>query len=273
MDNPTTRLRRAGAQAGLILLLAALAETASAQPRYTVQWGDTLTGIASRHGTTVPALARLNRLDPTNLLLSGTSLRLPGTGGPASGTHVVRPGETLSAIAASYGTSVTSLVLANNLESANLILVDARLRIPRSSSQPALAGSGPASSWRMTEAIDLWSARYGVDPSLSRAVAWMESGFQTDITSTADAWGVMQVTPDAWAFVEEVLLGAKVPRTAEGNVMVGVAYLAHLLKQVGGNERLAVAAYYQGLRSVRTQGLFRETRAYVADVLALKGRV
>jgi N-acetylmuramoyl-L-alanine amidase len=273
MDNSTPRLRRAGAQVGLILLLAALAESASAHPRYTVQWGDTLTGIASRHGTSVSALARLNGLDPTNLLLSGTSLRLPSSGADAAGTHVVRAGETLSGIAARYGTSVAALVQANGLASANLILAGAPLRIPGSSPQSELAGAGPKSAWGITAAIDFWSGEYGVDPRLSRALAWMESGFQTNVTSTASAWGVMQVTPDAWVFVEEVLLGARVPHTAEGNVRVGVAYLGHLLRQVGGNERRALAAYYQGLRSVRTEGLFPETRNYVADVLALKGRV
>ena len=274
MDNPTPRLRRAGAQAGLILLLAALAESASAQSHYTVQWGDTLTGIASRHGTNVSTLARLNGLDPTNILLSGTSLQLPEVATGATGTHMVSQGETLSGIAARYGTSVASLVQANGLASANLIVAGSRLQIPGSASpQPELAGAGPDSSWGITSALDFWSSQYGVDPRLSRALAWMESGFQTDITSSASAWGVMQVTPDAWAFVEEVLLGVRVPHTAEGNVRVGVAYLGHLLRQVGGDERLALGGYYQGLRSVRTRGLFPETRSYVADVLALKGRV
>jgi soluble lytic murein transglycosylase-like protein len=64
-----------------------------------------------------------------------------------------------------------------------------------------------------------------------------------------------------------------VPRTAEGNVRVGVAYLAHLLRQVGGDEYLALGAYYQGLAGVRAHGLLPETRRYVADVLALKSRV
>jgi LysM repeat protein len=273
MNLRTTRLRRAGALSGLTLLLAAFAQSAPAQQRYTVQWGDTLTGIASRHSTTVGALARLNRIDPTNILLSGTTLRVPGAGVSAlAGSHLVQPGETLSGIAARYGTSVASLAGANGLASANLIVAGTRLRVPAHSGA-APAGAGPATSWSITGAIDYWSGQYGVDPRLSRALAWMESGYQTDVTSTADAWGVMQVTPAAWAFVEDVLLGTRVPRTAEGNVRVGVAYLAHLLGRVGGNERLALGAYYQGLRSVRAHGLFGETRRYVADVLALKGRV
>ena len=125
----------------------------------------------------------------------------------------------------------------------------------------------------MANTIDYWSRYYGIDPRLVRALAWMESGYQTQIVSPAGARGVMQVTRGAWAFVEEVLLGVRVPRTPVGNVRVGVAYLHHLLGEFGGDERLALGAYYQGLRGVRTQGLLPETRRYVANVLALKGRV
>ena len=256
-----------------MFLLAALVESANAQPRYTVRWGDTLTGIASRHGTTVPALARLNRLDPSNILLSGATLRLPETGGARNRSHFVRRGETLSGLAFSYKTTVTALVEANGLASANLIFAGTYLRIPGSSMARPLAGAGPATSWKIASTIDYWSLYYGVDPRLARALAWMESGYQTQIVSPAGAWGVMQVTPSAWAFVEDVLIGARVPRTSAGNVRVGVAYLRHLLAEFGGDERLALGAYYQGLRGVRTQGLLPETRRYVADVLALKHRV
>jgi soluble lytic murein transglycosylase-like protein len=64
-----------------------------------------------------------------------------------------------------------------------------------------------------------------------------------------------------------------VPRTPEGNVTVGVLFLRHLLRQFGGDERLALAAYFQGARAVRERGLFPETRAYVEAIRALKGRV
>jgi hypothetical protein len=52
-----------------------------------------------------------------------------------------------------------------------------------------------------------------------------------------------------------------------------VALLHHLIGAFGGNESRAVAAYYQGERSVRTRGMLPETRWYVADVMALRGRV
>jgi LysM repeat protein len=52
-----------------------------------------------------------------------------GGGGSGSGTHRVRPGETLSRIAARYGTTVDSLVALNGLSSANRILPGQSLRV------------------------------------------------------------------------------------------------------------------------------------------------
>src|SRR5437870_7516220 len=118
--------------------------------------------------------------------------------------------------------------------------------------------------------LDTWAARYGVDRKLVRAVAWMESGFQTNLTSAAGAWGVMQILPSTWSYVETVLLGHTVPHTASGNIRVGVLYLRQLLREFGGDERKALAGWYQGPASVRKLGVLRETKVFVANVLALR---
>lgn len=52
---------------------------------YSVKPGDTLGEIASAHGTTVNALAELNRLENKNLIFVGQSLTLPSTGGTSTG--------------------------------------------------------------------------------------------------------------------------------------------------------------------------------------------
>jgi hypothetical protein len=118
--------------------------------------------------------------------------------------------------------------------------------------------------------LDSWAGHYGVDRRLVRAVAWMESGYQTDLTSSVGAWGVMQILPGTWSYVETVLIGSKVPRTASGNIRVGVVYLRQLLREFGGSKRQALAAWYQGPMSVRKQGAIRETKVFVANVLALR---
>jgi soluble lytic murein transglycosylase-like protein len=113
---------------------------------------------------------------------------------------------------------------------------------------------------------------YGVDVRLVRALAWWESGFNNSLVSSAGARGVMQVTPATWSYAELVLVGHQIPNTVSGNVQVGVAFLNHLLREFDGDVRLALAAYAQGPQSVRRHGLFRETRQYVAGVLALSRR-
>jgi Transglycosylase SLT domain len=83
----------------------------------------------------------------------------------------------------------------------------------------------------------------------------------------------MQLLPSTWDYVETVLLGHKVAHTADGNVQIGVAYLHHLLTVFQGNERLALAGWYQGERAVREQGVLKESDVFVADVLALRQRM
>jgi soluble lytic murein transglycosylase-like protein len=118
-----------------------------------------------------------------------------------------------------------------------------------------------------------WARHYGVDPRLVRALAWQESGHQNHVVSAAGARGVMQVTPATWDFVETVVVGKRIPHTADGNVRVGTAFLANLLERFGGDERLALGAYYRGPAAVRKYGLGPETTRYVANVLALRQRM
>ncbi len=125
----------------------------------------------------------------------------------------------------------------------------------------------------MRGAIDYWSRVYGVDPTLARALAWMESGFQQDVVSSVGAIGVMQLLPETWEFVDTVLLGVRTPRTYQGNVRAGVRYLRWQLDEFDGNVRLALAGWYQGARAVRERGLYNETKEFVRIVLALYGTV
>lgn len=142
--------------------------------------------------------------------------------------------------------------------------------VVRVASRPRMRAASRSS---IRVALGYWAARYRVGTSLVRALAWMESGNQPHVVSPAGAWGVMQVTPATWRFVETVLVRAKVPRTANGNIRVGVAYLRHMLRSFGGNRRLALGAYHQGPAAVRRHGLYGETRIFVRNVLALARRM
>ncbi len=235
---------------------------ASAAARYRVRPGDSLTAIAARFHTSVSVLARLNKLDPDRVLVIGTRLRLPA---PPAGRqltpYVVRPGDTLSHIAFGHGLTVAEVARLNGLDPNGVLLAGRRLLLPGGPSKQAIR-----------ESIRRWADHYGIPRSLALALAWQESGHQAHVVSAAGAVGVMQVMPGTWRYVEVNLIGRRVPHTAEGNVHVGLAYLRHLLNTFG-NTQLALAAYLQGEHSVRAEGIYRSSRRYVANILAIAARL
>jgi LysM repeat protein len=191
--------------------------------------------------------------------------------------HVVRAGESLSSIARRYGTTVARLARLNHLDPSNYLVIGTKLRIP-ARSRPQHVRTQPA-AYRTTSIdsvralIDYWAAHYGVDVHLVRALAWMESGYNNHLVSSVGARGIMQLLPSTFRFAETVLIGHRVTHNANGNVRAGVAYIAHLLHDFHGNRRLALAGWYQGERAVRKHGLYRVSKTFVADVLALAARM
>jgi len=69
-----------------------------------VRNGDTLSGIAARHGTSVKQLRQLNNLQHDRLKIGRALLLQPG-----STRYVVRAGDTLSAIAKRHKVSLRQL--------------------------------------------------------------------------------------------------------------------------------------------------------------------
>jgi peptidoglycan hydrolase-like protein with peptidoglycan-binding domain len=130
----------------------------------------------------------------------------------------------------------------------------------------------PATRPSVRALLGYWARVYHVDPGLVRALAWMESGFQPGLVSKAGARGVMQVLPVTRRYVETILLRERVPNSVSGNIRIGVVYLRHLLREFRGNERHALAAWYQGPSSLRRRGQLKETKQFVANVLALRRR-
>jgi Putative peptidoglycan binding domain/Transglycosylase SLT domain len=119
--------------------------------------------------------------------------------------------------------------------------------------------------------IDRWSRYYGVDDQLACALSWMESGHQPGVVSSTGAWGVFQIQPATWDYVEHVLADRRYPRNVEGQVRVGLLFLRHLL-QTFGDTRKALAAWYTGPARVRAHGVGRRGSWFAADVLALRRR-
>ena len=104
---------------------------------YVVGWGDTVSSIAQRYGTTVSAIVQANSMGNPDLIYVGQRLSIPGSSSPASassGAYVVQGGDTLSGIAVRHQTTVQQLVQMNGLTNANFIVVGQRLVVPSGAS-------------------------------------------------------------------------------------------------------------------------------------------
>jgi LysM repeat protein len=113
---------------------------------YTVKSGETLSEIAARFNTSTDRLIQLNGIQNPDQLRSGTRLKIPMAAKPRSSTaasaparpstpdrrtreHVVQSGESLSAIAERYGTSVSQLVALNRIEDPDRLQAGTRLQL------------------------------------------------------------------------------------------------------------------------------------------------
>jgi LysM repeat protein len=248
---------------------------------HTVVPGENLTGIAVQNKTSVRALLSLNTIPDPNVVTIGTVLRVAevtptavvapaSPTGPAPVTlppppvaptlsFSVAPGDTMSTLAARYGVTVQTLASLNGITDPDLVRMGQVLKAPN----PALGPVG--------QLLVHFSQVYSVSPALVEGLAWQESGWQQQVVSPVGAIGVMQVMPGTATFTSMYLVLAPLDLTSlSNNIQAGVAFLAFLIRQAGGNEALAVAGYYQGLGSVEVRGMYTDTRQYVANVEALK---
>jgi LysM repeat protein len=304
---PRRALRLARTVAAPLLVAALVTAGSPGWGLYTIKQGDTLSDIAARYHTTVAKLVQVNRLPGNgNLIFAGRALKVPGAaagtgGGSGPRHHTVVRGDTLSGIASRYGVAQATIARANHLPSSNVVMLGATLVIPGrsggstsgSTSSGGNTFAGRTYSSSVVSAADRTRAQLarrhlpsqagmrdiivakaranGVDPALALAVSYQESGWNMHAVSVANAVGAMQVIPATSDWISGVVGRRLDPTSPSDNATTGVVLLK-ILTRAASSERQAVAAYYQGLRSVRANGMFADTRHYVANVMALKAR-
>ena len=251
-----------------------------AERSHTITRGETLSHIAAAYGTTVSAIAGANGVTNTHLVVAGTRLSIPGVGpsSAASATTVtVAAGDTLTSIAAAHGVSAVELAAHNQLANPNLIRIGQKLAIPAANPAGPAAGAFPSRLLARPERLaliplfDRWAGEYGVPHELLKAMTWLESGWQNHVVSSSGATGIGQLMPDTVNFVGGHLLGTPLdPANPEHNIRMSARFLRYLLDQTGGDQSLALAAYYQGLRAVRERGVYPSTLSYVGGVLSFR---
>jgi Transglycosylase SLT domain/Putative peptidoglycan binding domain/LysM domain len=191
--------------------------------------------------------------------------------------HVVHSGDTLTALARHYHTTVARLARMNHLDPRRFLLIGTRLRVPHVKQLKHVSATRVAERTQSVASVrgllDRWAAHYGVSVHLVRALAWMESGYNNALVSSVGARGIMQLLPSTFSFAESVLIGHHLRHDANGNVRAGVAYLSHLLHDFHGDKRLALAGWYQGERAVRKHGVYKVSKTFVSAVLALEKRM
>ena len=282
------------------------AASAPAVTTYTVKAGDTVSHIAARTGVSTRSVLEANGLSASSVIRPGQKLTLPSTGAPArqssaasasstsTASYRVVAGDTLTGIAAKRGTTVSALRAANpGLDARGTIRVDQVLKVPSApapmptsfagrtypeavvraatANRDALLARDVPSRDQMQRLIADAAREWGVDPALAQAIAFQESGFNMRAVSPANAVGAMQVIPSSGAWASE-LSGRRLdlldPRD---NATAGAVILRALLR-AAPDQPTAIAGYYQGLASVRRNGMYADTRRYVANVQTLMSR-
>ena len=298
---------RSTIRAGQHLTVPTAAAPVAAAPAvtHTVVAGDTVSAIALRHGTTTAAIVAANGLDARALIRIGQVLTIAGGApatpaaaaapapAPSAATHTVVAGDTVSAIATRYGTTTGQIVAANSLDARALIRIGQVLTVPGATATvgntfagrtyaddvvaaananlETLRATGVPSKSDMQTLIITTATQMGVDPALAQAIAKQESGFRHDVVSPANAIGVMQVIPASGQWASELVGRELNLLDPTDNVVAGVAILRHLVAHAD-DQAQAIAGYYQGLTGVRRDGMFADTRRYVANVQTLMGR-
>lgn len=138
--------------------------------KYKVKKGDTLGGIANRHGVTVAKIKKASSLT-SNRIKVGDILLIPGTHkAPSTSTYTVVSGDTLGGIGNKFGVSVKELRTLNNLKS-NYLYVGMKLTVSGNSkaAKPSVqtakkAAKKPTARYivKSGESLGIIAQRYGV---------------------------------------------------------------------------------------------------------------
>ena len=264
------------------------------------KFGTSVQAIVSANGLDARAFIRVGQaLTVPGAASAASTAPAPAAAAQSAGsaTHTVRSGETVSAIAARHGATVSAIVAANGLDSRAFIRIGQTLTIPGAAAAAAAPAPAPAtvgntfagrtysdsvvaaananlatlrsaatpSKAQMQAKVAATARTLGVDPALAQAVAFQESGFNHAVVSPANAIGTMQVIPTSGQWASD-LVGRQLNLVdPDDNVTAGVAILRSLVR-TSPDLPTAIAGYYQGASSVKKNGMFPDTRRYVANI-------
>lgn len=221
---------------------------------YTIASGDTLTSIAAAHHVGIAELMSANQLSRTSIIYAGKKLTIPGADAGASSAPATPAAPTATPTAQVSNTFLDYTYPDAVVAQANVNKV-------------ALMAAPVPSQAQMKQIVASTAQQMGVDPALAMAFALQESGFNQQAVSPANAIGTMQVIPSSGEWASELVGRHLNLLNPYDNVTAGVAIIRALVATSPSTEE-AIAGYYQGQTSVARHGMYDDTKAYVAAIMA-----
>lgn len=191
-----------------------------------------------------------------------------------SKAYTVASGDNLTAIARRFDVTLAELRGINKLRSDGRIMAGQTLKVPVLSADrlPARLRSNSA-RLALRPHFVTWANRNSIPADLLEATLWLESGWNQTRISSAGAIGIGQLMPRTAQFIASDLIGKDLdPHDPQDNIRMSARYLRFLLHLHGGDSTKALQSYYQGIGSIRVNGVYTSTKQYSAAVQALRVR-
>ncbi|MFT0847962.1 LysM peptidoglycan-binding domain-containing protein [Actinomycetaceae bacterium L2_0104] len=225
---------------------AAPSAESSVTAQHVVSPGETLSGIASRYGTSSSQLAALNGLSDANRIYVGQVLSVSGSA-PAQSQQ--------SADTSKVGNTFLHYTYSDETNAA------------ANANKSSLDSGAVPSTAQMQSIIRDTAIQMGVDPRLALAHAQVESHFDQSAVSPANAVGAMQVIPSSGEWASQMVGRPLNLLDPHDNAVAGVAIIRWLQNNASSMDQ-GIAGYYQGLGGVRKYGMYSDTVDYVNKVHA-----